>query len=445
TDGVISMIIDCFKVIGIVISIFIFSSALGIFTICLVPIIGGLTSFFRKKMLLSQINNLKELGNVNNHISETIRNMLMIKSFSKEKYMEKNYKKFLEENYITMNKVNFYDSCYSPIIQIIMALSIAAIFYFSAGGTNLLGISIGMIAASVNLITNMFAPIDSLGMELQSIQKGLSGISSIDVFFAEKEIAPKKNVVDMGKLKKYGAKIDFNNMSFYYEKGKDVLRGINLEILPGEKVSFVGRTGVGKSTLFRLIEGLLEPTEGKLLINGMKTSQIGSKQKREIFGYVEQNFRFLDGNMAYQISLGDDTITEEQIMKAMDFVGLNDYVMAMEKGYEEDAKGGIMFSQGQKQLLSIARAIVTDPPILLLDEITANLDAVTEKKVVQVLKQAGKDKTILSIAHRISTVLNSDKVVLLENNRVKSVGTPTEIIRDSTWLRSNVDMEQLAK
>ena len=169
TDGIIGMMVDCFKIIGIVISIWMFSSSLGIITLLLLPIIYGITRFFQGRMLKAQIQNRVLVGRVNNHISESLKNIQMIKSYSKEEYMEKNYTNYLLDNYKTIEKVNFYDSIYSPIVQITKAIIIGFIVVLSSKELNYLGISPGMVAASIELISNLFSPIDNLGMELQNI------------------------------------------------------------------------------------------------------------------------------------------------------------------------------------------------------------------------------------------------------------------------------------
>lgn len=445
SDGIISMLIDCFKIVGIVISIWVYSSQLGLFSLLLLPIVYGLTVFFRKRMLFSQTENLKEIGRVNNHIAETIKNNFMIRSFHKEEYMEENYKTTIKANFATLAKVNLYDSVYSPIIQMVTALATATIFLMASGGGSVFGLSIGMLAATIALITNLFAPVDSLGTELQSIQKGISGIVSVNNFFAldedERHSEAEEGSLDIASLKRDGACLHFNNLFFAYETGEPILSGLDLQLEPRESICFVGRTGVGKTTLFKLMTGLLKPTEGALTLNKTNVYRIPSSQKREVFGYVEQHFSFVRGDVSQQISLGSERISQADVEAALTFVGLHDYVLKLDSGYKTDVSNGGLFSQGQKQLLSIARAIVTNPPILLLDEVTANLDSVTEDKVVAVLKNAGRDKTILSISHRISSVLTSDRVVLLEKGRIQAVGTPQEIINHSSWLQSSMELE----
>lgn len=441
SNGIISMAIDCFKIVAIVISIWVFNIRLGIFVLLLIPIIGIITRAFRKRMFISQKDNLKELSKVNNHISESINNIMMIKSFSREKYMEGKYKEYLGANYRTMNKVNFYDACYSPIIQVITALSVAFIFYISVGDSNVLGISVGIMAASINLIMNLFSPIDNLGTELQSIQAGISGIESIDEFFRQEEDVRLEVHLDIDEMIKSGISLEFIDMCFSYDGHEEVLKNFNLRVKPKENLCFVGRTGVGKTTLFKLIVGILKPTSGSIRINGIDVYDISDRDRRALFGYVEQEFSFLKGDIEYQVTLGDSSISEKQVEDVMKFVGLHEYIKSLKEGYKTDADGGSMFSKGQKQLFSIARAIVKDAPILLLDEVTANLDSVTEEKVVEVLKKASKDKMILSISHRMSSVLNSDRVVLIENGVIKSVGAPDEIINNSSWLLNSSQLQ----
>jgi len=439
TSGIVGMIVDCFKIIGIVISIWMFSSKLGIVTLLLLPAIYSITRAFQKRMLKAQIENRILVGKVNNHISESLKNVQMIKSYSKEDYMEENYTKYLLE------KVNFYDSVYSPIIQLIRAAVISFIVVLSSKQLNYLGISLGMVAASIELISNLFAPIESLGMELQNIQQAISGIKRVNDFFDEPEDDFKKNELRAENIIPKGEDVilSFNDITFQYEEGLDIIQNINLVLKQNEKVTFVGRTGVGKTTLFKLIMGLLKPTKGSITINGIDVYDIPNSEKRKIFGYVDQSFHIIKGTVGDQISLQDESITREQIEEVIDFVGLTEYVASLENGLDTMVDSDTLFSQGQKQLLAIARAIVTNPPILLLDEITANLDSIIEEKIVSVLQKTRDAHTILSISHRLSSMIASDTVVILEDGKVKNVGSPEVLLENDEWYRSHITLEKL--
>ncbi len=445
TSGVVGMIISSFKIIGIVISIWLFSYQLGLITLLFLPIIYGITRLFQKRMLESQMQNRIQVGQVNNHISESLTNMLMIKSYSKEAYMEKNYTRYLQENFLTLDKVNFYDAVFSPIIQTLRAVVIASIVILSSQQLNFLGISLGMIAASIELISNLFEPVENLGLQLQAIQQAISGVRRVNEFYSEPEEEGKNDELIAAEIipERSAVRLNFNNVSYQYETGTDILQNINLSLNTMEKVTFVGRTGVGKSTLFKLIMGILQPVEGVITLNGIDVCAIPNREKRKIFGYVDQSFHLIKGTVAEQISLQDEGITRGEIEEALKYVGMMEYVESLEQGLDTEINNDSIFSQGQKQLLAIARAIVTNPPILLLDEITANLDSMTEERIVSVLQKASSVHTVLSISHRLSAMIASDIVVILENGRVKNAGSPEMLLQNDDWYRSHVALEKL--
>lgn len=445
TTGVIGMMIDCLKIIGIVISIWFFSATLGMLTLMLLPVIYAITRTFQKKMLQAQIENRILVARVNNYIAESFKNILMIKTYSKERYMEENYTERLRDNYETVEKVNFYDSVFSPIILLIRAVIIALIVILSSEQLNYLGISLGMVAASIDLISNLFTPVENLGMELQNIQQAISGVQRVNDFYNEPEDDGKDNSLYFADIipQREEFNLSFNDVTFQYEQGQEVIQNINLNLNAQDKVTFIGRTGAGKSTLFKLVMGLLKPTSGTITINGIDVYSIPNREKRKIFGYVEQNFHMIPGTVADQISLQDESITRNQIEDALDFVGLTDYVETMENGLDTQLTNDTLFSQGQQQLLAIARAIVMNPPILLLDEITANLDSITEERVVSVLQKASAAHTIFSISHRLSSMISSDMIVILENGRIKNAGTAEMLWQNDDWYRSHISLQRL--
>lgn len=423
-DGVISMVIDSLKIVGILISILMFSWKLALLTLCLIPIVYVVTRTFQKNMKKAQMDNLVQLGKVSGHITESIENVQMVKLFSKEDYMEEEYGKKLKANYATRQKVNFYDSAYAPVIQMIKAAAITVVILLSSKYTGVLGISAGMLAASLQLISDLLLPIESLGMEFQNIQQGLSGITRINEFLGMKEEEKDESLTLGDIFGKEGVSVTFENVSFSYEEGQKILDEISFRAEPHTSVTLAGRTGVGKTTLMNMMMGFLEPDQGHVWINGYEACRIPDQMKKNIFGYVEQAFQFVPGTVKDQITLGNPDISMSRVIEVCKFVGMHDYISEFPEGYETDlgvessSTGGRSFSYGQQQLLSIARALVYNPPVLLLDEITENLDSATENHVIGVLNRACEDRTIISISHRKTSMVHCDQLIQIENGRV---------------------------
>lgn len=445
TSGIISMFIDSFKVIGIIISIGYFSRALGLVTLIILPIVFIVVRIFQDRMLKAQMHNRVLTGKINNHISESLKNMKLVKSYNVEAFMEKRYRNFLLQNFKTIEKSNFYDSIFSPIIQIMRTVVIALIVILSVPEVNFLGISVGMVAAAIELFTNLFSPIENIGMELQEIQQAFSGIRRVNEFYEEPEEEVKSLALKAEDIIKdrEAVKISFHDVSFRYEDNQEILKGINLEIKPMEKVALTGRTGAGKSTIFKLLMGFLTPVEGAITINGFDVTRIPNKVKRRIIGYVEQDFHFIKGSLREQITLNDEMITEDDVKRSINLTGFNAYVDELPEGLDTILTDRTVFSSGQIQLLSISRALAANPPILLLDEITANLDSLTEEKILSILEKASEKHTILSVSHRLSTMLSSDRIIILENGKIRNEGTPQRLLREDDWIKSKMILENL--
>lgn len=418
SEGLVGIMVDSLKIIGIIFSIYVFSKNLALLVIVFVPILFFITKHFKDTIKKFQIEVFKVLGNINNYVSESFKNIITIKTFSKEEYVQTKYDKLVEKSSEHYSKIYMYDSIYPAIVQIIKTLVILSVILLASGKFNVGAITLGMVVASVEYITNIFEPIESLGMEITQIQKAFSAISRVNEFLNEEEeekpklslkkedIIPNENELN----------ITFDHVTFSYDNDKNILEDMNLEFNNNEKVAFIGRTGVGKSTLFKLLVGLLKPNSGMILLNGVDVYEIDNREKRKIFGYVDQTFFTVKGTIKDQITLYDDTITDDQINYAINYAGLSEFVNSQKYGLDTIVTKDVFFSKGEEQLFNIARSIVLNPPILILDEITANLDSITEEKIVNVLKRASKDRMIFSISHRISSMLNNDRIIDLSKN-----------------------------
>ena len=407
TSGIISMFADACKIISILVVIWLKNRGLAIVLLILLPFLYWFTRTVQKNMLKAQIENRRAVGRASGHVPETLHNIRTIHTLGKERYMEERYDEYIAESYRAVDRTNFYDAIYSPVILILNAIVVAVVMLFSASGNakvlTLFGMSAGTAVAVINYISQIFTPVESLGMEIQTIQSAIAGVHRINEFYALEELPERvRNLETPVVTEEETPFVELQNVTFAYEDdSRKILHHLSFKVYPGEQVTLSGRTGAGKSTVFKLLLGLYQPGEGKVLIQGRDAIQIPENEKRSLYGYVEQTFHRVPGTVKEQITLYDDSFTMEEVREAARIAGLDATIEQMEKGYDTPCTSEI-FSQGQWQLLSIARAAVAKPKLLLLDEITANLDAQTEEEVLQALKRASEGRTVISISHRVN-------------------------------------------
>lgn len=402
TSGIISMFADACKIVSILVVIWFQNRGLTFVLLVILPLLFGFTRHVQKNMLAAQIANRKAVGRASAHVPETLHNIRTIHCLGKENYMEERYDQYIGESYQAMERTNFYDAVYSPVILILNAIVVAVVMLLSAGGNPevlaFFGMSAGTAVAVINYIFQIFGPVESLGMEIQTIQSALAGIHRINEFFELEEKEPLEEKEQ--KMQENLPFVELKNVTFGYDEHV-VLDRLSFQVLDGDQVTLAGRTGAGKSTIMKLLLGLYKPQKGSVTIHGVPSSEIREKDRRKLFGYVEQSFHMVPGTVRDQITLYDKKISEKQVRAAAALTGLSGAIESLEKGYDTVCTPEL-FSQGQWQLLSIARAAAAEPHLLLLDEITANLDAETEKEVLDALKRVSENRTVISISHRTS-------------------------------------------
>ncbi len=398
TSGIISMVADACRIISILAVIAVENTGLALVLLVILPLFAIFTRFVQKRMLAAQLENRRAVAAVSGQVPETLHNIRTIHALGLESYMEQRYDQRIGESYAAMEKTNFYDAIYSPVVFLLNAAVVGIVMLLSASGNAdvlaLFGMSVGTSVAIINYISRIFSPIESLGMEIQTIQSAMAGVKRIDAFLNQPERA-------ISQERKNTARGDvvLSHVTFGYGE-KPVLSDFSMTVKEGEQVTLVGRTGAGKSTVFRLLLGLYQPEKGDITIGGVNVSAITDHERRACIGCVEQRFSRVPGTVLDQITLSDPAITEEMAQNAAKLAGMDDTIRALPDGYNTICIDG-MFSQGEWQLLSIARAAAANPAVLLLDEITANLDAETEARVLEALRRASEGRTVLSISHRI--------------------------------------------
>ena len=457
TSGIVSMFADVCRIVSILVVIWFKNRGLSMILLILLPFLLVFTRYVQKNMLISQLQNRKAVSRASGHVSETLCNIRTIHCLSKESYMERKYDEYLGDSYRAMERTNFYDAVYSPVVLILNAIVVACVMLLSASGSprvlTLFGMSAGTAVAVMNYISQIFTPVESLGMEIQTIQSAVAGIRRINEFLSIEELPEREELLEreelpgteellereelpsmedlsgkeelpkreeLQELEELSKKeqipegnrfpekrkengevfVEFRDVTFGYDERK-ILKQLSFQVKQGERVTLMGRTGAGKSTILKLLLGLYEPQEGEVRIQGIAASNIPDGDKRRIFGYVEQSFHMVPGSVKDQITLFDPVITDQAVKNVASLTGLQDTIEALTDGYDTICTPEL-FSQGQWQLLSIARAAVASPRLLLVDEITANLDAETEKEVLQALKRVSGERTVISISHRTS-------------------------------------------
>ena len=398
TSGIISMVADACRILSIMAVIAVKNTGLALILLLVLPLFAVFTRHVQKRMLAAQLAHRRAVAAVAGQVPETLHNIRTIRALGLETYRERRYDRCIGDSYAAMERTNFYDAVYSPVVLVLNAVVVGIVMFLSASGNatilTLFGMSVGTSVAVINYISRIFAPIESLGVEIQTIQSAMAGVKRIDAFLNQPERA-----IPAAREKAARGDVGFSHVTFGYGE-KHVLNDFSMTVKQGEQVTLIGRTGAGKSTVFKLLLGLYQPESGAVTIGGVNVSDITDQERRTCIGCVEQHFSRVPGTVLEQITLGDPQITEEMAKKAARLVGMEAAIQTLPDGYDTVCTDG-MFSQGEWQLLSIARAAAADPAVLLLDEITANLDAETEARVLEALRRASAGRTVLSVSHRV--------------------------------------------
>ena len=402
TSGIIRMAADACRILSIMAVIAVKNAGLALILLLVLPLFAVFTRHVQKRTLAAQLDNRRAVAAVSGQVPETLRNIRTIRLLGLEDYMERRYDRRIGESYAAVERTNFYDAIYSPVVLLLNAAVVGAVMLLSASGKEeiltLFGMSVGTSVTVIGCISRIFAPIESLGTEIQTIQSAMAGVKRIDAFLAQPERAVPE---ERGSAAR--GDVVLSHVTFGYGD-KHVLSDFSMTVKQGEQVTLVGRTGAGKSTVFKLLLGLYPPESGSVTVGGRDVSEIADGERRACIGCVEQHFSRVPGTVLDQITLGDARITEEMAKNAARLAGIDTAIASLPEGYDTVCTDGL-FSQGEWQLLAIARAAAADPAVLLLDEITANLDAQTEARVLEALRRASEGRTVLSVSHRVQESL----------------------------------------
>jgi len=445
TSGVVSMIADSCKLLGVIGPMFALSAHLAWVTLAVAPVIAIVTELFRRNIRAAQRWTRKAVGLINSTFEESLSGIKVVRAYGQERAFRRLLGDNLRQYLVAANRASLFNSYFTPAMDILRGMLTAALVYVGvilAGGTAASGLTTGtLVAFLTQMVPRLFNPLTSLSDELQTIQEALAGTERINEVLLQ---PPEERPSWLPLPATTPGRVVISGLSFGYNAPRAVLRDINLEVPPGQRLAIVGRTGAGKTSLLSLIAGVYAPWEGSIAIDGIDPRRVRPEERRRLLGVVPQTVHLIDGTIRENITLGDRTIGDDDIVRVARIVGLDDYIRTLPAGYDTLlGPGGTKLSHGQEQLLSLARALVCDPAVLLLDEPTSGLDADTEGRLFAAIREESSKRTTITISHRMSGVMDAERVVVMAGGRIVQDGSPAELAREDGWYAMMRALESL--
>ena len=427
SSGIVMIFSDVFIIIWILIFMFAMEWELTLVSLSVLPFLIYATFLFRRKVRESYRDVRFQLARLNSYMQEHITGMSIIQLFSKEKKERKNFAEINEAHKVANINSIFYYAVFFPIVEILSSGAVALIIWYGGGNVIQGTMTIGVLFAFIQYTEMFFRPIRDLSEKYNIMQTAMASSERIFKLLDNKTIIENPELPK--ELKNFRGNVDFKNVWFAYNNDEYVLKDISFSVREGETVAIVGATGAGKSSIINLLNRFYDINKGSILVDGIDLREITKEDLRNRISIVLQDIFLFSGTIASNISLGDSTITKEQIIAAAKTVGADSFISKLPNGYDAEVKEkGATLSVGQKQLISFARALVFNPQILILDEATSSVDTETEILIQQAIEKLLQNRTSIVIAHRLSTIQNSDKIIVLHKGEIKEVGTHQQLL-----------------
>ena len=415
-------------VIMVAVMIFRINPILAAISLIPIPLLLFVTMKFSGKVHALFKRNQEVLAEVNGKVQDNISGIREIQSFGREKEEYMSMKEYCKHYSYVNIRANFVASIFFPTIEFLT--SVGSVLVMGIGGTLALKnvLSISDVVGFFMYLSLFYSPIAALSRIIEDMQNAFAGGNRVlSILDMESEIKDSENAEDIGRAK---GNMEFDHVSFYYNKNEPVIKDISFKVDAGKMVAFVGATGVGKSTIVSLMERFYDPVSGSVLIDGKDIRNITVESLRKNISMVLQDVFLFNGTVYENIAYGNPKASREEIIKAAETARVNDFVCKMPDGYDTIiGERGVRLSGGQKQRIAIARAVLKDSPILILDEATSAVDNETEALIQQAIDELSKSRTVIVIAHRLSTVMKADNIIVLENGKIAEQGTHGELLR----------------
>ena len=428
------------KIVGLAGVMLVLDVRLAAISFVLMPLVIGLTVLCQK--IARNIYRLyrTRLTDINTFVSEHLSGMKIIQIFGRQ---ERKFEEFHDKNtklYKAFYREMLMYAVFRPLIYILSILSLMIVLWF--GSRNVFDeiISVGTLYIFSNYIRSFFDPIQELAEQFSTLQSSIASAEKIFTVMDEEEFIPE--VENPKQPDKIIGKIEFDHVWFAYDGENYVLKDVSFVINPGEKVAFVGATGAGKSSILNLIGRYYDIQKGHIYIDGIDIRQLSKKQLRSAIGQMQQDVFIFEGDVAYNIRLNDDNITDAQVKAAAEYVNASHFIEKLPQGYHEPVtERGATFSAGERQLLSFARTLAHNPSILVMDEATANIDTETEILIQEALEKLMDGRTTIMVAHRLSTIQHADCIMVMHKGRICERGTHRELLEQDGIYRKLYELQ----
>lgn len=394
----------------------------------ILPIMGVITFYFKKR-ILTEYRQMRKLNSIiTGAYNENISGVRVVKALVREKQNLNEFGEKTSNMYRAAYRVAWLSALFLPLVQLVGALGIGAIIWYGGFQVRIAGLTIGGIQAFLSYLTFMMWPLQDLARVYAEMQHSVASAERVfSLIDSKPDVLDREGAGDPGNIR---GSIAFENVSFHYEAGKAVLEHFNLHIAPGEHIAIVGPTGGGKSTIVNLLCRFYEPTDGRILIDGKDYTELTQHGIQSHIGMVLQTPHLFSGTLRENIRYGRLDATDAEVEEAARIARAHDFISEMEHGYEEQVgEGGVLLSVGQKQLISLARAVLADPDVLIMDEATSSVDTLTEARIQQGMAAVMAGRTSVVIAHRLSTIKSADRILVIQNGHIVEVGTHRELIQ----------------
>lgn len=428
------------KIVGLAGVMLVLDVRLAAISFVLMPFVIGLTVLCQK--IARNIYRLyrTRLTDINTFLSEHLSGMKIIQIFGRQ---ERKFEEFHDKNtklYKAFYREMLMYAVFRPLIYILSILSLMIVLWFGSGNVFDEIISVGTLYIFSNYIRSFFDPIQELAEQFSTLQSSIASAEKIFTVMDEDEFIPE--VENPKQLDKITGKIEFDHVWFAYDGENYVLKDVSFVINPGEKVAFVGATGAGKSSILNLIGRYYDIQKGHIYIDGIDIRQLSKKKLRSAIGQMQQDVFIFEGDVAYNIRLNDNDITDEQVKEAAEYVNASHFIEKLPQGYHEPVtERGSTFSAGERQLLSFARTLAHNPSILVMDEATANIDTETEILIQEALEKLMDGRTTIMVAHRLSTIQHADCIMVMHKGRICERGTHRELLEQDGIYRKLYELQ----